>query len=120
MRDSKVAISKQKIVEITKAAMNGIRYFKHIVLCVEKFIQKVVFFVQILSDFFQCDQPFKLPSFYVLDSIVRQGIKQYKEKDVFGPRFAVNLLKTLENALNCSDEDKVGLYIINHVWEVLA
>lgn len=41
MRDSKIAISKQKIVEITKAAMNGIRYFKHIVLCVEKFIQKV-------------------------------------------------------------------------------
>lgn len=41
MRESKVAISKQKIIEITKASMNALRFFKHVVLAVEKFIQKV-------------------------------------------------------------------------------
>jgi hypothetical protein len=41
MADSKPPISKQKIFDITKSAMNAIRYFKHVVLALEKFIHKV-------------------------------------------------------------------------------
>lgn len=42
MYDSKPPVSKQKIFDITKAAMNAIRYFKHVVFCIEKFLVKVL------------------------------------------------------------------------------
>ncbi|KAI6182768.1 CID domain-containing protein [Aphelenchoides bicaudatus] len=103
LKDSKAAISKQKIVEVTKTAMNALRFYKHVVLIVEKFIQK-------------CDPILKVPSFYIIDSIVRQGIKQHKEKDVFGPRFALNLTKTLEKGLECSEEDKLKIVRVINLW----
>lgn len=53
-----------------------------------------------------------MPAFYVIDSIVRQAFKQHKEKDVFGPRFANNLVKTLENAMNCPNEDRVSNFFV--------
>uniref|UniRef100_A0A0M3HLN9 TFIIB domain-containing protein n=1 Tax=Ascaris lumbricoides TaxID=6252 RepID=A0A0M3HLN9_ASCLU len=37
----KPPISKKKIVDITKAAMKAIKFYKHIVFCVEKFLTKV-------------------------------------------------------------------------------
>lgn len=46
-----------------------------------------------------------------MDSIVRQGIKQHKDKDVFAPRFSINLLATLKNGLDCSEEDKVRAFL---------
>lgn len=42
-------ISKKKIVDITKAAMKAIKYYKHVVFGVEKFLMKVVEF-EILAD----------------------------------------------------------------------
>lgn len=46
MKDSKSAISKQKIVEVTKAAMSALRFYKHVVASVEKFIAKVCKFLR--------------------------------------------------------------------------
>jgi hypothetical protein len=34
-------VSKQKVVEITKAAMNAVRYFKHVVFIIERYLAKV-------------------------------------------------------------------------------
>ena len=49
---------------------------------------------------------------YVIDSIVRQGRKQHNDKDVFGPRFALNFVTTLDNALKCSEDDKVSSFTL--------
>ena len=37
---------------------------------------------------------------------MRQSYSKYKEKDMYRPRFAVNLSKTFEQLLKCSAEDK--------------
>ncbi|CAK5091729.1 unnamed protein product [Meloidogyne enterolobii] len=42
-----------------------------------------------------------------MDSILRQAKKQYKHKDVFAPRFAVNLSTTINNVLDCDPTDRV-------------
>ena len=44
---------------ITKGAIRAIKFYKHIVQSVEKFIQK-------------CKPEYKIPGLYVIDSIVRQ------------------------------------------------
>lgn len=38
----KPPISKQKIVDVTKAALDAVKYFKHVVLAIEKFLVKVI------------------------------------------------------------------------------
>ena len=61
---------------ITKGAIRAIKYYKHVVQSVEKFIQK-------------CRPEYKIPGLYVIDSIVRQSRHQFgAAKDVFAPRFA--------------------------------
>ncbi|KAI6203243.1 hypothetical protein M3Y94_00533900 [Aphelenchoides besseyi] len=98
-------VSKDKMSELTKQAMSCIKHYKHVVFGVEKFIAK-------------CDSKFKVAGFYVIDSIVRQGIKKFKEKDVFGPRFAKNLQTTLENALaECSEDDKLKIVRVLNLWK---
>lgn len=44
----------------------------------------------------------------MIDSILRQARKQYKHKDVFAPRFAINLTNTFDNILRCDADDKVN------------
>lgn len=43
MYETRPPISKQKIIDITKTAMNAIRYFKHVIFIIEKFLAKVIF-----------------------------------------------------------------------------
>ena len=75
----KPPISKAKMTMITKGAIRSIKYYKHVVQSVEKFIQK-------------CRSEYKIPGLYVIDSIVRQSRHQFgAEKDVFAPRFAKNI-----------------------------
>jgi hypothetical protein len=43
-----------------------------------------------------------------MDSIIRQSKHQFKQKDVFGPRFEKNFASTFEFVFsNVNDEDKV-------------
>uniref|UniRef100_A0A915CMM2 CID domain-containing protein n=1 Tax=Ditylenchus dipsaci TaxID=166011 RepID=A0A915CMM2_9BILA len=102
--ESKAPISKQKIFDITKAAMNAIRYFKHVVLAIEKFLVK-------------CRSEHKLSGLYVMDSILRQAKKQYKHKDVFAPRFAVNLQNTFTNILTCDTNDRLKVVRVINLWQ---
>jgi CID domain len=80
---------------ITKASMKAIKFYKHVVQNVEKFILK-------------CKPEYKIPGLYVIDSIVRQSRHQFgPEKDVFAPRFARNMEETFAHLFRCSQEDKV-------------
>ncbi|TKR92746.1 hypothetical protein L596_007336 [Steinernema carpocapsae] len=100
----KPPISKAKIVDITKSAMKAIKYYKHVVFIVEKFLQK-------------CKPEYKIPGLYVIDSIVRQSQHQHKDRDVFGPRFAQNIKTTLELLMNCSSSDKLRIVRVLNLWK---
>lgn len=77
--------------------MKAIKFYKHVVQSVEKFIQK-------------CKPEYKVPGIYVIDSIVRQSRHQFgPEKDVFAPRFAQNMQSTFSHLFRCAPEDKVRL-----------
>ena len=91
----KPPISKAKMTAITKGAIRAIKYYKHVVQSVEKFIQK-------------CRPEYKIPGLYVIDSIVRQSRHQFgAAKDVFAPRFAKNIQATFYHLYKCPEEEKV-------------
>lgn len=90
---------------ITKAAMRAIKFYKHVVQSVEKFILK-------------CRPEYKVPGLYVIDSIVRQSRHQFgPEKDVFAPRFARNILETFANLFRCAPEDKSRIIRVLNLWQ---
>ena len=81
---------------ITKGAIKAIKYYKHVVQSVEKFIQK-------------CRPEYKIPGLYVIDSIARQSRHQFgTTKDVFAPRFAKNVQITFWHLYKCPEEEKVS------------
>lgn len=90
---------------ITRAAMRAIKFYKHVVQSVEKFILK-------------CKPEYKVPGLYVIDSIVRQSRHQYgPEKDVFAPRFARNMTETFANLFRCAPEDKSRIIRVLNLWQ---
>lgn len=100
LNDYKPPISKAKMTQITKAAIKAIKFYKHVVQSVEKFIQK-------------CKPEYKVPGLYVIDSIVRQSRHQFgQEKDVFAPRFSNNIISTFQNLYRCPGDDKVCSYFM--------
>ncbi|XP_065370350.1 SR-related and CTD-associated factor 4 isoform X2 [Calliphora vicina] len=103
--ESKPPISKAKMAAITRAAMRAIKFYKHVVQSVEKFILK-------------CKPEYKVPGLYVIDSIVRQSRHQYgPEKDVFAPRFARNMKDTFANLFRCAPEDKSRIIRVLNLWQ---
>jgi len=93
------------MASITKAAMRAIKFYKHVVQSVEKFILK-------------CKAEYKVPGLYVIDSIVRQSRQQYgPEKDVFAPRFARNIVDTFSNLFRCAPEDKSRIIRVLNLWQ---
>lgn len=102
---SKPPVSKAKMGLITKAAMKGVKFYKHIVQCVEKFIAR-------------CRPEYKVPGLYVIDSIVRQSRHQFgPERDVYAARFARNLGITFENLFgDCSPDDKSRMVRVLNLW----
>ena len=101
----KPPISKAKMTSITKSAIRAIKFYKHVVQSVEKFIQK-------------CKQEYKIPGLYVIDSIVRQSRHQFgPDKDVFAPRFAKNSLITFYHLYKCSEEEKSKVIRVLNLWQ---
>ena len=101
----KPPISKAKMTSITKGAIRSIKYYKHVVQSVEKFIQK-------------CRQEYKIPGLYVIDSIVRQSRHQFgPEKDVFAPRFAKNIQLTFFHLYKCSEDEKSKVIRVLNLWQ---
>lgn len=86
---------------ITRGAIKAIKFYKHVVQSVEKFILK-------------CKPEYKVPGLYVIDSIVRQSRHQFgTDKDVFAPRFAKNMQQTFINLFKCPPEDKVSVVCLS-------
>ncbi|XP_017027392.1 uncharacterized protein Isha isoform X4 [Drosophila kikkawai] len=103
--DSRPPISKAKMAAITRSAMRAIKFYKHVVQSVEKFILK-------------CKPEYKVPGLYVIDSIVRQSRHQYgTDKDVFAPRFQRNLTETFANLFRCAPEDKSRIIRVLNLWQ---
>ncbi|XP_059226600.1 SR-related and CTD-associated factor 4 isoform X2 [Stomoxys calcitrans] len=103
--ESKPPISKAKMAAITRSAMKAIKFYKHVVQSVEKFILK-------------CKPEYKVPGLYVIDSIVRQSRHQFgPEKDVFAPRFARNMKETFANLFRCAPEDKSRIIRVLNLWQ---
>uniref|UniRef100_A0A8D2NUG6 SR-related CTD associated factor 8 n=1 Tax=Zosterops lateralis melanops TaxID=1220523 RepID=A0A8D2NUG6_ZOSLA len=93
------------MTQITKAAIKAIKFYKHVVQSVEKFIQK-------------CKPEYKVPGLYVIDSIVRQSRHQFgQEKDVFAPRFSNNIISTFQNLYRCPGDDKSKIVRVLNLWQ---
>ena len=99
---------------ITKGAIKAVKFYKHVVQSVEKFLQKVgiskvvrqCWKLQCLL--LQCRPEYKIPGLYVIDSIVRQSRHQFgTDKDVFAPRFSKNINFTFYFIYQCTNEEKV-------------
>lgn len=90
---------------ITRSAIRAIKFYKHVVQSVEKFIQK-------------CKPEYKVPGLYVIDSIVRQSRHQFgPDKDLFAPRFAKNMQSTFANLFSCPPEDKGKIIRVLNLWQ---
>lgn len=102
----KPPVSKAKMGMITKAAMKGVKYYKHIVQIVEKFVAR-------------CRPEYKIPGLYVIDSIVRQSRHQFgPERDVYASRFSRNLQLTFDCLFTgCSQEDKPKIVRVLNLWQ---
>uniref|UniRef100_A0A671RRM0 Protein SCAF8-like n=1 Tax=Sinocyclocheilus anshuiensis TaxID=1608454 RepID=A0A671RRM0_9TELE len=105
LNEYKPPISKAKMTQITKSAIKAIKFYKHVVQSVEKFVQK-------------CKPEYKVPGLYVIDSIVRQSRHQFgQEKDVFAPRFSKNIITTFQNLYRCPADDKSKIVRVLNLWQ---
>ncbi|KAM9317033.1 LOW QUALITY PROTEIN: SR-related and CTD-associated factor 8 [Gastrophryne carolinensis] len=105
LNDYRPPISKAKMTQITKSAIKAIKFYKHVVQSVEKFIQK-------------CKPEYKVPGLYVIDSIVRQSRHQFgQEKDLFAPRFSNNIINTFQNLYRCPTDDKSKIVRVLNLWQ---
>ncbi|XP_073969717.1 insulator su(Hw) mRNA adaptor isoform X2 [Rhodnius prolixus] len=103
--ETRPPISKAKMTAITRSGIKAIKFYKHVVQSVEKFIQK-------------CKPEYKVPGLYVIDSIVRQSRHQFTaEKDVFAPRFARNIQQTFLHLFNCPQDDKGKIVRVLNLWQ---
>ncbi|XP_053700324.1 SR-related and CTD-associated factor 8 isoform X1 [Synchiropus splendidus] len=105
LNEYKPPISKAKMTQITKSGIKAIKFYKHVVQSVEKFIQK-------------CKPEYKVPGLYVIDSIVRQSRHQFgTEKDVFAPRFSKNIITTFQHLYRCPSDDKSKIVRVLNLWQ---
>uniref|UniRef100_A0AAZ1X579 CID domain-containing protein n=1 Tax=Oreochromis aureus TaxID=47969 RepID=A0AAZ1X579_OREAU len=105
LNEYKPPISKAKMTQITKSGIKAIKFYKHVVQSVEKFIQK-------------CKPEYKVPGLYVIDSIVRQSRHQFgTEKDVFAPRFSKNIISTFQHLYRCPSDDKSKIVRVLNLWQ---
>lgn len=103
--DAKPPVSRAKMALLTKCAIKAIKFYKHVVQSVEKFIQK-------------CKPEYKVPGLYVIDSIVRQSRHQFgAEKDVFAPRFTKNVVMTFQNLFKCPPDEKSKVVRVLNLWQ---
>ncbi|XP_053279094.1 SR-related and CTD-associated factor 4 [Pleuronectes platessa] len=105
MIDMKPPISRAKMMSVTKSAIKAIKFYKHVVQIVEKFIKK-------------CKPDLKVPGLYVVDSIVRQSRHQFGiDKDVFAARFLKNFQDTFQNLYRCPQDDKTKILRVLNLWQ---
>ncbi|KAF1769372.1 hypothetical protein GCK72_001189 [Caenorhabditis remanei] len=85
-------LSKNKIQEITNAAIKAQKQYKH------------------------CKPEQRLHVLYVIDNVVRSSKHQLKERDTFGPRFLKQWDKFMEPLLKCSWREKLKIVRTLNLW----
>jgi hypothetical protein len=66
----------------------------------------------------KCRLDYKVPGCYVIDSIVRSSRHKFGvDKDMYGPRFAKNLLTTTRNLMKCSVTDEEKILRVLGLWQ---
>ena len=102
---AKLPISRTVVDRLTKLGYAAMTHYKHVVIIVEKFIQK-------------CKPAYKLPGLYVIDALVRFNIKQRGRKaDFLGPRFIKNFTTTFENIVKCPSKDFPKIIRVLNLWQ---
>ncbi|KAF8571160.1 hypothetical protein P879_01199 [Paragonimus westermani] len=104
LKETQLPVSRKKMASITRAALKALKFYKHIVQCVEKFI-------------IRCPPELKIPGLYVIDAIVRQSQSCYHEKDVYGPRFMRNLVNIFLSLIQCEEKDKPMIMRVLYLWQ---
>jgi hypothetical protein len=104
IQDTRPPVSRAKMASITKLAMKSHKYYKHVVMLVEKFISK-------------SSSEYKIPGLYVIDSIMRQSKHQFGAKDSFGLRFTKNYEKTFLHLYQCPEEDRPKIVRVLNLWQ---
>ena len=102
---SKLPISRTTVDRLTKLGYAALTQYKHVVVMVEKFIQK-------------CKPAYKLAGLYVIDALVRYNIKHRGRKgDVLGPRFIKNFTTTFEHIAKCPSKDFPKIIRVLNLWQ---
>ncbi|CAH8500525.1 unnamed protein product [Dicrocoelium dendriticum] len=104
LRETPLPVSRKKMASITRAAFKALKFYKHVVQSVEKFI-------------IRCPPELKVPGLYVIDAIVRQSQSFYHEKDVYGPRFMRNIVTVFLSITQCDEKDKPMVQRVLHLWQ---
>lgn len=103
--ESKPPVSRAKMAHVTKCAIKAIKFYKHVVQSIEKFIQK-------------CKPEYKVPGLYVIDSVVRQSRHQFgAQKDVFAARFTKNIVNTFQNLFKCPPDERSKVVRVLNLWQ---
>ncbi|WAR07345.1 SCAF4-like protein [Mya arenaria] len=103
--EGKPPVSRAKMSTLTKTAIKAIKFYKHVVQSVEKFIQK-------------CKPEYKVPGLYVIDSVVRQSRHQFgAHKDVFAPRFTKNIIITFQHLFKCPADERSKIVRVLNLWQ---
>ncbi|OON14396.1 hypothetical protein X801_09816 [Opisthorchis viverrini] len=104
LKETPLPVSRKKMASITRAALKAIKFYKHVVQSVEKFI-------------IRCPSELKIPGLYVIDAVVRQSQSFYQDKDVYGPRFMRNLVAVFLSLLQCEEKDKPMISRVLYLWQ---
>ncbi|KAK7107345.1 SR-related and CTD-associated factor 4-like [Littorina saxatilis] len=103
--ENRPPVSRAKMASVTKTAIKAIKFYKHVVQSVEKFVLK-------------CKPEYKVPGLYVIDSIVRQSRHQFgPDKEMFGPRFTKNIVTTFQSLLKCPPDEKCRVVRVLNLWQ---
>lgn len=95
-------LSKNKIQDITKAAIKAQKHYKHVVYGCEKLMHKAT-------------KEQRLSVLYVVDSIVRAAKHQLKT-DCYSTRFIRQFGKFFDALMKCSSKDKLKLVRTLNLW----
>jgi len=91
---SKPPASARKVATITKLAIKHVKYHKHVVQQIEKFLSSVL-------------PPHRISGLYILDSIIKNAETKLGKENAYRERFSQNIASTVENVFGCLDADKV-------------
>ncbi|CEP00001.1 CID domain-containing protein [Plasmodiophora brassicae] len=97
-------ISSSKIASIAALAVRSAKFYKFIVHAIERHIR-------------HGDKASKLQGFCIIDAILRRARESLGDKSPFPERFAKNLDRTLDEALECDPDDRNKVFRIVRIWE---